>query len=457
MFWVSHSLVTKGSFAIPDGPGIGVLGRGGQTFATRYPLISILATPFVAVGLILGHLFNVPPRYAATVCALLLSVLLTALTAVLVALIALRLGSRLRGAYVAALAFAFGTIALVYSREFFAEPVLTFITALMLYWAIGNDYREYAGASILAGVAILAKPAGIVLGPIFSLYFLLKKYPWRVVIGPSLGTAGGVVLFLGYNYLRFESFFSAGQSGDRFQVDGMLERLVGMILSPGTGGGLFWYCPPTLLAIWGFRRGLRTKPLETWLVVGVFGGYWLLHAFWAFRGWNWGPRFLMPVLPGLLALTALIPQRRLDLLVGFGCLGFFFNAPSLVSYYQRYFAELESRNTIYLLEALDLWGNPLVSPLFNGWPAAFNQLGDAFSHNVQDVLNNVGAPPTAGNIVNSDLLQIVAVWWWVIPAAGIPIWVGFLMATLLVIVGLWILRWGWLHTREFEEEIPINH
>ncbi|MEM8780230.1 MAG: hypothetical protein AAGF26_15435 [Cyanobacteria bacterium P01_G01_bin.49] len=450
MFWVSHSLVTKGSFAIPPSPGTGVVGRGGEIFAMRYPLISILATPFVAMGLLLGELFNVPSRYAASVCALLLSVILTAITAGLVALIALRLGSRKQGAYLAALAFAFGTIALVYSREFFAEPVLAFITALMLYWAMDNDYREHAGASILAGLSIVAKPAGIILGPIFSFYFLLKKYPWRTIIGPSLGTAGGVLLFLCYNYLRFESFFSSGQDSDRFQLMGMPERLFGMILSPGTGGGLFWYCPPTILAIWGFRRGLRTKPLETWLVGGVFLAYWGLHAFWAFRGWNWGPRFLVPVLPGLLALTALIPKKRWNLLIGLGLLGLFFNAPSLISYYQRYFAELESKNIRYLLEVLDLWGNPLISPLFNGWSAAFNQLGDAFTYNVQDVLNNVGSPPKAGNLVSSDLLRIVAVWWWVLPAAGIPIWIGFLIALLMVILGIWILYWGWLQITDHE-------
>ncbi|MEA5535282.1 hypothetical protein [Crocosphaera sp. XPORK-15E] len=455
MFWVSHSLVTKGSFALPEGAA-GIVGRGGQTFAMRYPLISILAAPFVAIGLFLGTLFHVPTRYAATICALLLSVILTAITASLVALIALRLGGSKKGAYLAALAFAFGTIALVYSREFFAEPVLAFITALMLYWGMGNDYREHAGASILSGLSILAKPAGIILGPIFSAYFFLKKYPWRIILGPIIGTAGGVFLYLCYNFLRFESFFTTGQNSERFQLTGMPERLIGMILSPGTGGGLFWYCPPTILAIWGFRRGLRIKPLETWLVAGVFLAYWVLHAFWAFRGWNWGPRFLVPVLPGLLALTALIPKKRWDLLLGLTFLGLFFNAPTLVAYYQRYFAELESKNTIYLLEALDLWGNPLVSPLFNGWAAAFNQLGDAFSNNVQDVLNNVGGPPGEGDIVNSDLLKIVAVWWWVLPAAGIPIWVGFFVALLLIILGIWVLRWGWLQTIDQEQWIIEN-
>ncbi|GBF80463.1 hypothetical protein [Aphanothece sacrum] len=451
MFWVSHSLVTKGSFAIPSGGTIGIVGRGGETYAMRYPLISLLATPFVAIGLFLANLLNLPSRYAATICALVLPLILTALTTSLVTLLALRLGSSKKGAYLAGLALAFGTIALVYAREFFAEPVLAFIIALMLYWGISKNYTEHAGASILAGLAILAKPSAIILGPIFSLYFFLKKYPWRIIIAPSLGTAMGVLLYLGYNYLRFESIFSSGQDSDRLQLTGMPERLVGMLLSPGAGGGLFWYCPPTILAIWGFRRALRSKPLEAWLVAGVFLGYWVLHSFWAFRGWNWGPRFLVPVLPCLLAMTALIPQKRWNLLIGLTLFGFFWNAPTLVSYYQRYYAELEGKGSPYLLQALQLWGDPSVAPLFNGWGAAFRQVGDALSTNVEDVLKNVGAPPTVGNLVSSDLLRIVAVWWWVLPAAGIPIWVGFMIALFLVGSGVWILRWGWRQTIDSEQ------
>ncbi len=443
MFWVSHSLATEGSFALPPGVAGGITGRGGEAYGTRYPLISILAVPFVWVGLFFAHLLDLPSRYVATLCALVLCVLLTAATTALVALLALRLGSSQKGAYIAALGFAFGTIALVYSREFFAEPLLAFLTALSLYWALGKNYREHAGASIIAGLAILAKPVGIVIGPLIALYFLGKRYPWRTVIGPCLGTAGGILLYLGYNYLRFESFLMAGQSGDRFQWDGMPERLLGMLLSPGASGGLFWYCPPTILAFWGFRRALKTQPLEAWLVMGIFLANLVLHAFWEFRGWNWGPRFLLPVLPGLMALTALIPKKWWDVLLALIFLGFFWNAPTLVSYYQRYFAELESKDTNLLNAALVLWGNPLDAPLFNGWGAAFRQLGDAFNTDVRDVLGNVGAPPNVGDSVTSELLRIVAVWWWVLPAAGIPIWVGLAIALLMVSLGIGILCWGW--------------
>ncbi|MBE9130239.1 hypothetical protein IQ258_29940, partial [Coleofasciculus sp. LEGE 07081] len=431
MLSVSKSLVTQLNFTVP--PGSGALGRDGQYYSIRYPLLPILATPFVAIGLALGEGLNLPADYVAAVCALVLCVLLTALTASLVALVALRLGSSTTGAYLAALCFAFGTTALVYSREFFAEPLLSFITVSSLYLAFGKTNRAHAGASILAGLALTAKPAGIVIGPVLSAYLLLKRYPLRNALGPMLGTVMGFMLYMAYNYLRFGSLLSTGQNASKFGLDGVLPRFLGLLFSPGAGGGLIWYCPPTILAIIGFRKVLKSKPLEALAVAGIFLGYLVLHSFWEFGGWSWGPRFLVPALPGLMALTALIEKKWWKWLIALTVLGFLANAPTLVSYFQGYYAEALDGG--YIKQARALWGSPADAPLFNAWGAAFRQMSTALTTDVRDVLRESGVPPEPGQMASAELLRIVAVWWWVLPAAGIPIWVGGLFAALMVGVG----------------------
>ena len=440
MLYVSQSLVTDHDFTVP--PSAGVLGRNGEYYSIRYPLLPIIATPFVAIGLALGEWLHLPTHYTSAVCALVLPIILTAITASLVALLALRLGSTEKGAYLAALSFAFGTIALVYSREFFAEPLLSLITIWSLYLTLGKTSREHAGASILSGIIITAKPSGIVVGPVLSAYLLAKKYPLRNAIGPLLGTGMGVLMYLAYNYMRFGDFFSGGQNTSRLQLEGMPERLVGLIFSPGAGGGLLWYCPPVILGIIGFRKLFKNKPLEALAIVGIFSGYWVLHSFWRFGGWNWGPRFLMPTLPLLLALTALIGQKWWKWFIGLTLLGFFWNAPSLIAYYQGYYAEAADKG--YLAKALALWGSPADAPLFNAWGAALRQLGNALTTSTTDLITQIGSPPARGELANAELLKIVAVWWWVLPAAGIPMWIGFILAILLLLIGVWILRQGWL-------------
>lgn len=441
MFWVSYSVVTEGDFS--TGPQVGALGRGGEYYSTRYPLLPILATPFVLVGIVVGNLLGIPTRYTATLCALVLSVLVTAVTAALVALLAIRLGSSKRGAYLATISYAFGTTALVYAREFFAEPLLSLLTTASIYFALGKSDREHIISSVLAGLAITAKPAGIIVGPLVSLYFFCKKYSWRTIISPLMGWVAGILLYLGYNYVRFEKFLGTGQSTDRIQLLGMPERLLGLLFSPGAGGGLFWYCPPTILAIYGFRKAFRAKPLEALLLLAVFLGYWVLHSFWVFRGWNWGPRFLVPALPVLLVLVAFLEKKWWNWIVILTLVGLFCNAPTLVSYYQRYYAEVSDRSSEELRRVLNVWGSPLDAPLFNAWGAAFRQLSTAFTTDVREVIKGVGTPPAGKDLANSDLFKIVAVWWWVLPAAGIPIWVGFIVAMILVGLGSWLLIRGW--------------
>ncbi len=440
MLQVSISLITKGSFALPDG--LGVQGADGQYYSVRYPLLSIVAIPFTAVGLVLASVLGLPVNYVAGVCVLVLSVLLTAGCAVFVALIALRLGSKPKLAYLAALSYAFGTVALVYSREFFAEPLLSFLTAASLYLILGQKVRSQLSASLIGGLAITAKPAAVVIGPPLSIYLFAKKRPWYLILAPLVSTAMGMGLYFSYNYLRFGDWFSSGQDGGRFGPAGFGPRLFGQLFGFGAGGGLIWYCPPVILAVVGFYQAVKhKKTLEALVVVAVFCGFWLLHGFWRFEGWSWGPRFIVPTLPGLMALAALAGHRWKKTLLALTLIGFLASAPSLVSFYQRHYAEASDAGIIQ--EALELWIPPAQSPLIQSWGAGYRQVQAGLNSDVANVLKDAGAPPAPGSLATSQLLQIVAVWWWVLPAAGIPLWIGFVIAIMLIASGVWLLMKGW--------------
>ena len=204
MLNMSRSLIEKGNFSVPPGTG-GIQGPDGQYYSIRYPLLPMVALPFVWVGLTVGKALNLPLQYTSGTCGLVLNILLTAATAVLVYATTLRLGGQRRGAFLASVGYAFGTAALVYAREFFAEPLLGFIITLALYWAFGKTRWEHWGTGLLAALAIAAKPAGILLGPVIALYFLLRRCSWDRFLVPCLGTVAGVGLYLAYNYIRFGS------------------------------------------------------------------------------------------------------------------------------------------------------------------------------------------------------------------------------------------------------------
>ena len=120
------------------------------------------------------------------------------------------------------------------------------------------------------------------------------------------------------------------------------------------------------------------------------------------------------------------------------------NAPTLLTYYQRYFAEVSDQSMALLMQTVSLWGEPSQAPIFNVWSAAGRQLADAFNTPVQDIISSAGEPPPRGEFTKAELLRIVAVWWWFLPAAGMPIWVGVAIALTMVGIGIALLRLSWL-------------
>lgn len=440
MLAVSESLITKGDFAVP--PELGKPGVDGRYYSSWYPLLSIVAIPFVATGAALGETLGMPSRYVAAVCALVLSALLTAATTSLIALLALRLGSTGRGACLAALSFAFGTIAMVYGRTFFAEPLLAFLTIGGLYLTVGGAKREILAAGVFTGLAVLAKPAGVLMGPILSAYLLAKRRALFIALTPMLGTTIGVLAYGVYNHARFGDALATGQPWS-FGAASVPEGFVGLLISPGVG--LLWYCPPVVLAVVGFRLAMRSKALETVTIVASLLGYLLLHSFWAhwYGGWSWGPRLLMPAIPGLLALSGLVEGRwRMALLV-LTVVGFTVNAPTLLAFHERYYVEAHEQGIS--LQQL-LW-SPGYSPLLQGWGAAYRQVNDALGSDVKELVRQAGTPETRG-----EMLRVVAVWWWVLPAAGVAREVGAAAALLIGGAGTWIILRVLASARE--EDVP---
>ena len=156
MLAVSESVVANHTLTVP--PDLGIPGRDGRTYSTWYPLLSVLALPLAYAALLVSRLSGLPFHYLAAVLALVLPAALTAASAGLVALLTLRMGGSWKGAWLAALSYALGTVALVYARTFFADPLLALLAIAALYLAFGRTTREILGAACLAALAVLAKP-----------------------------------------------------------------------------------------------------------------------------------------------------------------------------------------------------------------------------------------------------------------------------------------------------------
>ncbi len=439
MLAVADSLVTHHNVDVP--PGLGIPGKNGLTYSILYPLQSVLAVPVVAVAVIASGVLHLPVHYVESLSVTILPALYTALTVALVYLLAISLESTDAGAWLAAVTYGFGTIALAYTRDFYADPLLALLMAMGLLLAFTQS-PSWMIFSVTA-LAVLAKPTGIILGPLLSLYLFWKTRRFWLSLLPGLGTALGLAIYSTYNSYRFGNFRTFGAPW-AFSIRFVPEGLAGLLISPGEG--LIWFCPCIVLSVFGLSQ-IEMRRLEAWTIAALLAASLLLHSLWASwnGGWSWGPRLLLPILPGLVALTGVLRNGWRKLLVLSGILGFLLTAPNLVSFYTRYLSEANEQR----VSEADLMWQPGRSPLLHAWPAAYRQIEDARHSDVRGLFAQRAAVP-ASKISDSRALRIVAVWWWLLPVVHISRAWGMLVSTLLTLCGIWLILLARLRNSRFD-------
>lgn len=239
----------------------------------------------------------------------------TAVTAGLLVLLSRSLGATLRSSMIVAAAFALGTWAWVHSQSGFSEPgtamVLTATMLAAVHWWRDPSPRRAALVGFLAGCAVLTRPSVLLFVPVFALSGLVARptTPWRARVSELLGFgAGGIVpaLVFGINaYLRFGSPVDMGYSRIPYTTP-WYEGAFGLLLSPGKG--LLWYAPVCVVVLFG----LRQAALRDARYVATVGALLAVHLYVYARFAIWsgenafGPRYLVPLLPMVVAIAALL-------------------------------------------------------------------------------------------------------------------------------------------------------
>lgn len=428
MIAVADSLVTHHNVSVP--PGLGMPGKDGLLYSSWYPLQSVLAVPVVALAIKASRLSHIPAHDTESLMVTVLPALYTALTIPLVYQISTLLLSSATGAWLAAITYGFGTIALVYTRDFYADPLLALLVTVGIVLAFKPE--THWTIVVVTALAVLAKPTGVILGPVLSAYLLFKtrRFWWSML--PGLGSAIGLGFYFLYNYSRFGNFLTFGQPWS-FSIRNIPLGIAGLLFSPGAG--LFWYCPCVVLSAVAIFQ-IKDRRLEAWTIVALAASSVVLHSFWPVweGGWSWGPRLLLPVLPGLVAMTGVLTSGWRKILVFAAVLGFLLNAPNLISFFERYYAEANEQG----ISKADLLWRPSLSPLLHQWPAAYREILDARHVDVRQLFTERTGVPAA-TISTSRALRIVAVWWWLLPMVGVARLWGVLLSSVLTLSGIWLL------------------
>ena len=311
----------------------GFFGVDGHVYSKKGIGLSLVMAPLYWVGLVV-------PQLGMLQTTSLVNMVITAACGGLLFLLVRRLGFTRLVAGAVALLFGIATIAAVYSKYLFSEPLagLLLLGASYFLIAFRQDRRLWqpAAAGLLAGMSVTTRANNLFLVPVLGLYLvaclgagcladkpasdgkpvpspLASSIPRHLLAGcPAVlfflaGLIPPAALLLGYNWIRSGNPLQTGYDLTIFSPN-ILFGLYKLLLSPLRG--LFIYSPLLLLVFAGFYRLWQSHKLETALLVGQAGVTIFLFSAWTSgEGLSWGSRFLVPVVPLLCVGLAPVVRR----------------------------------------------------------------------------------------------------------------------------------------------------
>jgi hypothetical protein len=437
-----------------------VPGRDGQLYPQFMSGQAIVNIPLYLLGRLLsGEALNLRSILLTHWTTSLFNAIVIALTGWLVAVFASRLGYSSRLSVGLGLAYALCTMVLPYTGTYFSEPLialLILLAAYAVYAARANPrallWLVIAGTAL--GLAVFTRERSVIMVPPFILYVWLchRRVLWRgwvaffaplvifgVIIGLFNWSRYGSPLTFGFSALQHTSFTTP-----------LLLGLYGLLISPGKG--LLLYNPIVWAGLIGLASMFRTRRREAILfalIMLIELLFFAVYEFWT-GGWNWGPRYIMPVLP-LLVLAAgewvyVNPTRlRKAILIVLCVIGLGLNLSALLVDHSRYLVDFGERDPQHYLDRSIL--NLADSPLTQQWPVVFEvvhlytqpETWAAAQQAVADQLNNYSGDGTLESLSTHALwfdeffrLNTPDFWFIHLPLLGFsPIAVGLLALTLL--------------------------
>jgi hypothetical protein len=321
------------SWSVPDPPW-----EGTGVFTSYEPAQPLLAIPFYLAGSLLASFFPVESHtYITRLVVTLFGAIVTAATVARLYQCGRALGQREGAATFMAATYAVGTLAWPYARTFFREPLVALALVSAAYALI--RWRERPGWRLATTgwgwvlLAVITKLVVLFVVPLFAVYFvggyfqhrrtnrgdtgsitpagnelrreLLIEGATTAVVGLAIFVAGGLVLQDRWTQIEPYIDRTGLFTGD---LSYMPVALYGLTLSPGKG--LLVFAPPVLAGLVGLYLLYRQRRGEALLFAALpvfFLWVYSVNTSWH-GGANWGPRYLLPVLPFLVIPIGTLAQ-----------------------------------------------------------------------------------------------------------------------------------------------------
>jgi hypothetical protein len=202
----------------------------------------------------------------------------------------------------------------------------------------------------------------------------------------------------------------------------VVEALALLTFSPGRG--FLIYSPIAVvgvIACWQLRHVVIVQA-----GVAAAGGLLAITVTNPGLGSNWGSRYLVPLLPLLVAAAWAAPRLPRALTPTFALLGVLICLPTFVTFYQRYYEEQSHAGRTQA----ELYWSIKGAPLVGIWGSAGRTIRDARSTDVSELVQEDASQPGS-----PAFFRVIAQWWWMSPAGHVPRAVSFMFAVIVALAG----------------------
>jgi hypothetical protein len=387
LFDNTESLTRRGNFdrnyefySIRPGE-IAEIGQDGRPwpFPKQEPMAAIVQVPIFWVAQAL-------PNVGTMHVVWLSNIFVTILTAISVYIIGLRQGYSPQLSWLGALLFGVATIAWVYSRLLFREPIMAFFMLWTFAFAIETRQQWckdhipwrliilmvlfFIGAVLTKAVSILLAPAlFIILLPDLTNFRRHRRLAIRTsIISVVVFAIGIFIIDAGIDSDRY-SLASQIRHFRDIEWEYILESVLGYQIS--FGRSIWLYSPVLLLGLWGayllMKRGDWRWVASISFSIFAFSLWYgfALQIHWM-GGWGWGPRYYVPLIPITMLLWVFpaleyIGQQRQHWMMGLvavlAALGIGLQVLGMSVWLSNYYTDLYRNGLIYEFDnfVLDKW------------------------------------------------------------------------------------------------------
>ena len=415
---------------------------------SKYGLgMSLVETPFYAVGLLFANIFpHIPADYLTMFTTSMANVIISALWVIVFFRVIRSYDYAPSKTRWLTGAFAFGTMVFPYAGYGFSESLVGLGLLISIY---GLTKRKPSPllAGMGFGIAILTKLYMVVLLPVLLLY--LRRNKWATHrVGVFLAPIAATCLLIAYhNHLRYGNIFQTGYHLDALAQKGgyftflftqFVTAFYGLMFS--TGRGLIFFLPLICLFPIAYLKFRSSHPNDARLFLGLILMLFvfLLPMIDWHAGSSWGPRYLLPIIPfcmlplGVLANIKWI--RRLTIL------GFFVQLPAALMNPHLFTHFVEKKKIGAMIFAPhqmgDLLFSPYLSPILGGYYQFASAIYRLFTgQSLHYTIPSGTERFVSASLENYDLIDM----WWVNALRTNMFSPTMTFALILIVIGLTLL------------------